>query len=375
MATVKLLLDQLGVRGLVYRLTEMGRAPCCEKVGLNRGRWTAEEDEKLMKYIQAHGEGSWRSLSKNAVMVFEGLLRCGKSCRLRWINYLKGDLKRGNFTAEEEETIVNLHTSLGNRWSVIASHLPGRTDNEIKNYWNSHLSRKIYSFIRRPGRDLNSASVDAVVKMVGITKQRAGRVSRSVAKKYNKDTEPRIPSSTKKPEGDAPQRGESTDSTRANLPVKEINKASEKMEVAHGPCRDGEGFKCPDAQVRSTREKATEVLGPYDHEGQDEQIMRLNDILEGGVLDPTGIFTINEEIEKGVTGPDHCITDSIDEGEGVDWSQDFWYAEMCARSSPMHLFFDDDWHRKGDAEDLRLSAEGEELLLWLCDTDIHAGVF
>ncbi|KAK2990278.1 hypothetical protein RJ640_014730 [Escallonia rubra] len=45
----------------------MGRAPCCEKVGLNRGRWTAEEDEKLMKYIQANGEGSWRSITKNAV--------------------------------------------------------------------------------------------------------------------------------------------------------------------------------------------------------------------------------------------------------------------------------------------------------------------
>ncbi|GJY38760.1 homeodomain-like protein [Tanacetum coccineum] len=116
----------------------MGRAPCCEKVGLRRGRWTTEEDNLLLSYIQANGEGSWRALPKNA-----GLLRCGKSCRLRWINYLKSDVKRGNISTEEEDLIVKLHASLGNKWSLIAGHLPGRTDNEIKNYWNSHLSRKI----------------------------------------------------------------------------------------------------------------------------------------------------------------------------------------------------------------------------------------
>ncbi|KAG4115820.1 hypothetical protein ERO13_D12G129800v2 [Gossypium hirsutum] len=125
----------------------MGRAPCCEKVGLKKGRWTDEEDEILTKYIQVNGEGSWRSLPKNA-----GLLRCGKSCRLRWINYLRTDLERGNFTAKEDETIVNLHSTLGNRWSLIASHLPGRTDNEIKNYWNAHLSRKIYRWAMKKNK-------------------------------------------------------------------------------------------------------------------------------------------------------------------------------------------------------------------------------
>ncbi|KAE8689227.1 MYB330 protein [Hibiscus syriacus] len=118
----------------------MGRSPCCEKEHTNKGAWTREEDERLINYIKLHGEGCWRSLPKAA-----GLLRCGKSCRLRWINYLRPDLKRGNFTEEEDELIINLHSLLGNKWSLIAARLPGRTDNEIKNYWNTHIKRKLYS--------------------------------------------------------------------------------------------------------------------------------------------------------------------------------------------------------------------------------------
>ncbi|KAL7130163.1 hypothetical protein ABFS83_13G115000 [Erythranthe nasuta] len=116
----------------------MGRAPCCEKNGLKKGPWTPEEDQKLLDYIHKHGYGNWRTLPKNA-----GLQRCGKSCRLRWTNYLRPDIKRGRFSFEEEETIIQLHSILGNKWSAIAARLPGRTDNEIKNYWNTHIRKRL----------------------------------------------------------------------------------------------------------------------------------------------------------------------------------------------------------------------------------------
>ncbi|KAI4382051.1 hypothetical protein MLD38_008060 [Melastoma candidum] len=135
----------------------MGRSPCCDESGLKKGPWMPEEDQKLVKYIQKHGHGSWRALPKLA-----GLNRCGKSCRLRWTNYLRPDIKRGKFSAEEEQTILNLHSFLGNKWSAIASHLPGRTDNEIKNFWNTHLKKKLIQMgfdpmTHRPRTDIFSS--------------------------------------------------------------------------------------------------------------------------------------------------------------------------------------------------------------------------
>ncbi|KAF5749144.1 myb-related protein [Tripterygium wilfordii] len=116
----------------------MGRPPCCDKVGIKKGPWTPEEDIILVSYIQEHGPGNWRSVPTNT-----SLLRCSKSCRLRWTNYLRPGIKRGNFTPHEEGMIIHLQDLLGNKWAAIASYLPQRTDNDIKNYWNIHLKKKL----------------------------------------------------------------------------------------------------------------------------------------------------------------------------------------------------------------------------------------
>ncbi|WOK98554.1 hypothetical protein Cni_G07266 [Canna indica] len=117
----------------------MGRAPCCDKANVKRGPWSPEEDATLRSFIEKNGTGgNWIAFPQKA-----GLKRCGKSCRLRWLNYLRPDIKHGGFTEEEDNIIFTLYDRLGSRWSVIASHLPGRTDNDVKNYWNTKLKKKL----------------------------------------------------------------------------------------------------------------------------------------------------------------------------------------------------------------------------------------
>ncbi|MCD9642996.1 hypothetical protein HAX54_030094 [Datura stramonium] len=117
----------------------MGRAPCCDKANVKRGPWSPEEDAKLKEFIEKCGTGgNWIALPQKA-----GLKRCGKSCRLRWLNYLRPNIKHGDFTDDEDRVICSLYANIGSRWSIIAAQLPGRTDNDIKNYWNTKLKKKL----------------------------------------------------------------------------------------------------------------------------------------------------------------------------------------------------------------------------------------
>ncbi|KAK9091704.1 hypothetical protein Sjap_024881 [Stephania japonica] len=157
------------------------RKPCYDhSQDKNKGAWSKQEDQKLADYIRVHGESCWRSIPRAA-----GLLRCGKSCRLRWINYLRPDLKRGNFGEDEEDLIIKLHALLGNRWSLIAGRLPGRTDNEVKNYWNSHLRRKLIKMGIDPN---NHRSAHILHHQQQVLDQRASSESDNLVKhKYYND--------------------------------------------------------------------------------------------------------------------------------------------------------------------------------------------
>ncbi|XP_051113300.1 transcription factor RAX2-like [Andrographis paniculata] len=133
----------------------MGRAPCCDKANVKKGPWSPEEDAKLKEFIDKFGTGgNWIALPQKA-----GLKRCGKSCRLRWLNYLRPNIKHGEFSEEEDRVICALYATIGSRWSIIAAQLPGRTDNDIKNYWNTKLKKKLIG----PSSSSSSSSSSLII--------------------------------------------------------------------------------------------------------------------------------------------------------------------------------------------------------------------
>ncbi|XP_021887771.1 myb-related protein 305-like [Carica papaya] len=145
----------------------MEKKPCnSQQAEVRKGPWTMEEDLILINYIANHGEGVWNSLAKSA-----GLKRTGKSCRLRWLNYLRPDVRRGNITPEEQLLIMELHAKWGNRWSKIAKHLPGRTDNEIKNYWRTRIQKHI-----KQAENFSAQNSDQVNEQASSASQVSGTV-------------------------------------------------------------------------------------------------------------------------------------------------------------------------------------------------------
>ncbi|KAG8098347.1 hypothetical protein GUJ93_ZPchr0013g34696 [Zizania palustris] len=150
----------------------MGRAPCCDKASVKKGPWSPEEDAKLKSYIEQNGTGgNWIALPLKI-----GLKRCGKSCRLRWLNYLRPNIKHGGFSEEEDRIILSLYVSIGSRWSIIAAQLPGRTDNDIKNYWNTRLKKKLFGKqSRKDQRQQQQLGRQAAAAGDGQIKQEASR--------------------------------------------------------------------------------------------------------------------------------------------------------------------------------------------------------
>ncbi|KAE9589503.1 hypothetical protein Lal_00000613 [Lupinus albus] len=130
-----------------------------EHMVMKKGSWTEEEDSVLINYVNVYGEGHWNSIASIA-----GLKRTGKSCRLRWLNYLRPNVRRGNITLHEQLLILYLYFRWGNRWSKIAEELPGRTDNEIKNYWRTRVLKQA----KQLKCDVNSKQFRDTMRLVWI---------------------------------------------------------------------------------------------------------------------------------------------------------------------------------------------------------------
>ncbi|XP_054781555.1 transcription factor MYB1-like [Prosopis cineraria] len=317
----------------------MGRSPCCAKEGLNRGAWTAIEDKVLIDYIKIHGEGKWRDLPKRA-----GLKRCGKSCRLRWLNYLRPDIKRGNITRDEEDLIIRLHKLLGNRWSLIAGRLPGRTDNEIKNYWNTNIGKKIQNGSSKTKSSPTTSRGDL-------------RSSPSLAihdKGTDLDSDPKAPQKTKT--------GQFVVRTKATRCTKVIVSKQVQPFMAAPPCltstRDDE-----DVNVRCEREKIMEAALPSFVDSEGNNTDNSLDFMANFEMDE-GFFS--DLLNMDISEPS-CLIENNKVGVQEDISNASTSEQGCHQylSSPLsndtHLnnVSDDSLHESEDFQSMSALMENE----------------
>ncbi|KAI3506554.1 hypothetical protein L1887_21113 [Cichorium endivia] len=235
------------------------------------------------------------------------LLRCGKSCRLRWINYLRSDVRRGNISKEEEDVITRLHASLGNRWSLIAAHLPGRTDNEIKNYWNSHLSRKIIPSRRLPtslpmriASDIPSHTSNKRKGRTSRSSMKINKTGRSSSSTINANNDKVVPPATSS-EGQREQTiKQQTEFVNGEIPIQPLTLPTDKeSEVSVDACATSYYQYSHDEQImdywREDRERHQSGGEMVDMDG----MLSFNEFMDGAVLmEPNGVLSTEEETEK-----------------------------------------------------------------------------
>ncbi|XVF22807.1 hypothetical protein REPUB_Repub12eG0202700 [Reevesia pubescens] len=129
---------------------------------IRKGPWKAEEDEVLINHVKKYGPRDWSSIRSKGL-----LQRTGKSCRLRWVNKLRPNLKNGcKFTTEEERVVIELQAQFGNKWAKIATYLPGRTDNDVKNFWSSRQKR-LARILQNSGTPSHSKSIKIKNEVTG----------------------------------------------------------------------------------------------------------------------------------------------------------------------------------------------------------------